>query len=643
MSFDRIPAEMRQRPQWIDWRYEHRAGTSKPTKVPYSPRSGNHADVTNDATWGTYDEALAAHASGNFDGIGFVFSANDPFVGIDLDDADGDVDAKAIQDRIYDEFESYAELSPSGKGLHIMLRGSVPQGRRRGKVEIYSTDRFFTMTGNVYRDAPIAEAGEKLAVLWSEMAPNTPTNLDVTSHFSKATESDETIYNRAATATNGDKFFRLWNGNPSDLMGDKSGSAIDQALVNMLAYYSKDPAQIERLWLRSPQGQRDKTQQRADYRQSTIHRAFDRELPTMDFSHLFKKPEGELPVVMAATLHGKPVTPRAWHVAEMIPANTVTLFGGDGGTGKSLAALQLAVATVLGRAWFGVPIQRPGGALYVSAEDDLDEIHRRLADIAVSEYVKLADFGGLAISSLAGLDALLAVPGQAGRVLMPTGGYAALRAYIEATRPKVVILDTLADLFGGDEINRAQVRQFVGMLRSIAIDYETTVILLAHPSVAGMKDNTGLSGSTAWNNSVRSRLYMKRENDQSDVRVIEVKKANYGVVGQQIRVKWERGAFCLLGHVGSANEHRQAANQTADELFLELLADFTAKGRALSPQYQSPTRYAPRLMSKHPKANGTTESGFKLAMVRLFAESRIEEAMERINRRETLTIRVRSE
>jgi hypothetical protein len=116
-------------------------------------------------------------------------------------------------------------------------------------------------------------------------------------------------------------------------------------------------------------------------------------------------------------------------------------------------------------------------------------------------------------------------------------------------------------------------------------------------------------------------------------------KANYGAVGQQIRVKWERGAFVLLGGVATASAHRREANRATDELFLELLADFEAKGTFLSPQFQSPTRYAPRLMAKHPKANGTTEAGFKLAMTRLIAESRIREAAERINRRDTLIIR----
>jgi hypothetical protein len=388
MSFERIPAELRAFPQWVAWRYVDRGGP-KPSKLPFSPRTGQVASVTDATTWATFNESVAALQSGGFDGIGFVFTDADPFTGIDLDDCHGDAEAKAVQDRIFDAFPSYAELSPSGTGLHIIVKGRV-RGSRRGFVEVYSTERFFTMTGNVYRDAPIVEGGAALDTLMAQMARDKPSSFDASPLYHAATETDEAVFSRATAATNGDKFTRLWNGSGSDLVGDTSGSAIDQALVNMLAFWTKDPAQIERMWLASPQGQRDKTRQRADYRRSTIERAFDRTVATMDFSHLFKAPSpDELPVVMASALHGKPITPRQWHVAEIIPARTVTLFGGDGGTGKSLAALQLAVGTVLGRAWFGVAIQQPGGALFLTAEDDLDEVHRRLADIANAEHVPL--------------------------------------------------------------------------------------------------------------------------------------------------------------------------------------------------------------------------------------------------------------
>lgn len=643
---ENIPDDLKSRNQFVVWKVEHRDG--KPTKVPYDAKTGNRAAVDDPATWCDFETAVAVAQSGEVAGVGYMLSTEDPFGFIDLDDpwktdANGayvHADPQAEFDRqqnIAATFDSYTERSPSGKGAHVIVRTpGVSNGRRRGGVEVYTSARFMAMTGDVITAAPINERGELFGILWAELGGKAAT-FDAKQHYQPATETDETIFNRAANAANGDKFVRLWNGDASDLVGDTSGSAIDQALVNMLAFYSKDPSQIERMWKACPQGQRDKTQQRADYRRSTIQRAFDRDVAPLDFSHLFKAPTDELPVVMASALHGKPVAPRKWLVDQLIPAGTVTLFSGDGGTGKSLAALQLAVGTVLDRAWFGVAILQPGGALFLTAEDDIDEVHRRLADIAAAEHVPLSALDTLAISSLAGLDALMAVPGPGGRVLVPTGVYAALCAYVEKHRPSAIVLDTLANLFGGDEVNRAQVRQFVTMLTAIAIDFGTTVVLLSHPSVAGMTSNTGISGSTAWNNSVRSRLYMRRD-DQSDVRIIEVKKANYGETGTQIRVKWERGAFVLLGGVASASEHRKVANQTIDELFLELLAEFEARAMVVSPQWQSRNRYVAKLMEDHPKANGVPAAAFYDSMMRLKASGCIEERFERVNRRDTLII-----
>lgn len=629
-----IPDDLKSFNQFVVWKAEYRDG--KPTKVPYNAHTGQRASVDDPSTWCDFDTACRIAETGDVSGVGFMLSANDPFGFIDLDDPwKTDAAGNAVhanpqaeferQQNIAATFDSYTERSPSGNGAHVIVRTpNVSNGRRRGGVEVYTSHRFMTMTGDVIRPAPVADRAELFGILWAELGGATANTFDGAAVYQPATETDEAIFNRAAAAINGDKFMRLWNGNASDLQGDTSGSAIDQALVNFLAFHSKDPAQIERLWLASPQGQRDKTQQRADYRRRTIERAFDRTLPTMDFAHLFQSPPSdELPIVMASALHGKPVATRQWHVAEIVPAGTVTLFGGDGGTGKSLAALQLAVGTVLGRAWFGVAIKQPGGALFLTAEDDNDEVHRRLADIAASEHVPLSALDRLAISSLAGVDALMAVPGQGGRVLVPTGVYAAVRAYVERHRPALVVLDTLADLFGGDEVNRAQVRQFVAMLRAIAIDFGTTIVLLAHPSLNGMSNGSGLSGSTAWNNSVRSRLYMKRD-DQSDLRTIEVMKANYGAVGQQIRVKWERGVFVIVGTVGTAAAHRKANDQSADELFLQILADFDRDGKTVARAPQS-IDYAPKLFAKHPNAQGFTKQQFAVAMDRLFIANRIGE------------------
>lgn len=285
-NFNRIPAELKRYAQFVVWRYEFRDSNPKPTKVPFSARTLRHASATDSSTWATFEEAVAACApkadgtTSGFDGIGFVFTENDPFAGIDLDAANH----PSIIDRqnaIFIAFDSYSERSPSGNGLHIIVRGKVPSGRRRDSIEVYSSRRFFTMTGDVYRDAPIADRQAELDKLFVELGGSIPKAPVLP--LVAATASDEEILQCMFTAANGETIQALFNGDATALKGnDRSGSAIDQALVDHIQFYTSNRDQIERIWLNSPHGQRGKTQSRPAYRKRTIDRAFDRELSPVE-------------------------------------------------------------------------------------------------------------------------------------------------------------------------------------------------------------------------------------------------------------------------------------------------------------------------------------------------------------------------
>lgn len=272
-----IPNEMLVYSNFVVWKFDQRIA-GKLTKIPFQVKTGRKASVIDPTHWSSFDDAMVvAH---NYDGIGFVFSEKDPFTGIDLDDTRGDANAFEHQKAIFHKFDSYSEVSPSGNGLHIIVKGAVPSGRRNGFVEMYSSGRFFTMTGNVYNSKPIVDRQPELDTLWAQLSQGKLINLPVLPNDERSNEADQSIIDRAFNAENGTKFCALWNGDGSVLHGyDKSGSAVDQALVNIIQFYTKNTAQIERIWLSSPQGQRDKTQTRKDYRDSTIARAFDRELP----------------------------------------------------------------------------------------------------------------------------------------------------------------------------------------------------------------------------------------------------------------------------------------------------------------------------------------------------------------------------
>ena len=209
----------------------------------------------------------------------------------------------------------------------------------------------------------------------------------------------------------------------------------------------------------------------------------------------------------ASSLKGKPVPPREWLVHGMVPQRTVTLFAGDGGTGKSLLALQLGVASAAGTAWLGKSVKQ-GRVIFISAEDDEDELHRRLDDILAAEGRTYDEVEGLTLRSLAGEDALLAIEGQLS--LIESELFKELESRAEQEDPALIVIDTLADVYPANENDRAKVRQFVGILRGLAIRQKCAVMLLGHPSLTGLNSGSGTSGSTAWHNSVRSRLYMSR-------------------------------------------------------------------------------------------------------------------------------------
>ncbi|KQW81052.1 hypothetical protein ASC89_04270 [Devosia sp. Root413D1] len=331
---------------------------------------------------------------------------------------------------------------------------------------------------------------------------------------------------------------------------------------------------------------------------------------------------GPLEIVSLDTLEGLPIPERRWIVEGLIPDRTVSDLGGDGGTGKSLLALQLAVAMATGGDWLGHAVTE-APVLYYSCEDEEDEIHRRAAAIAHSEGLTLKDLSQLhLIDQTVALTTALAATGEH-QTLTMTVVFDQLVAAVAKLRPKLVVLDTRADVYSANENDRAQVRTFVQRLRQLCLTRDLAVLLLSHPSRSGMNDGSGQSGSTGWNNSIRSRLYLDRPpavgNPDPDLRVLTPKKANYGPMSLEMTLRYQGGVFKLVGASTAVPLDWAAQNQRDDTRFLELLREVAAQGLHVNPS--GGPYYAPSMFEQR---DGTvTRQRWLAAMTRLFNQNRI--------------------
>ncbi len=218
--------------------------------MPHRAANGRLADVTNPAHWSTFLTAVSGMRHRGHDGLSFVLTADDPYCGIDLDDC-RDPRGGAVEDwaqRIVQRFKSYTEITPSETGLRIWIRGVLPVGgNRKGHVEIYDRSKALTVTGNHLDGTPetIEDLQDVLSVFCSELFPRPVVRpLPITASPSEYRLTDAEVLRVATRARNGAKLSRLLRGDHSY----RSDSEADMALVGILASYTQDAEQLERLW-----------------------------------------------------------------------------------------------------------------------------------------------------------------------------------------------------------------------------------------------------------------------------------------------------------------------------------------------------------------------------------------------------------
>jgi RecA-family ATPase len=332
--------------------------------------------------------------------------------------------------------------------------------------------------------------------------------------------------------------------------------------------------------------------------------------------------------VDASELAGLPIEAVRWVVLNRVPALELVLLTGDGAAGKTTIALQLAVVVAhinpgITLDWLGAEIQERGPVLVFTGEERLKMMHSRLDAILRHHELSYADVAGrLKFLCLPEDDATLGRVTPQGKI-EATPLFAWMLEQVKAVKPKLAIIEAVVDVLDGDDFKRRAVRSFLKQLRQLTIAGEGAVLLIGHPSVAGITTGSGLSGSTDWHNAVRARMYFtgakKNDDDDPNARELQILKNQFGPPGEVVRLVWKNGVYTKPSSTSPIEV--AAAERAIDETFLKCLDAKTAQGINVSAKQ---SRSCPRVMfPKMPEGAALKPKAIDEAQERLLSTGRI--------------------
>lgn len=277
-----IPTELKHLKQWCIWKYEHRQG--KKTKVPYSI-DNQMAKSNDERTWADYESARAAYQTHKADGLGFFFK--EPYMGIDIDDIAEEIERFKRNDiadnlifEMYESLKSYAEYSPSGTGIHIIIKGSVPGARRRkANVEMYDSGRFFTMTGNsLGKYTEVNEPNERTIdrLYRKYVGEQTVIQMPNLDHGVTHDLNESEIVARILNSKQADLFKKFMNDGWQELYASQSEA--DMSFANLLAFWcARDFTKMDSLFRQSSlmRGKWDERRGKTTYGEGTLYKAIN--------------------------------------------------------------------------------------------------------------------------------------------------------------------------------------------------------------------------------------------------------------------------------------------------------------------------------------------------------------------------------
>lgn len=415
LNLNSIPQELKRRDQWVAWKGVPK-DNGKLDKIPISPKTGRNASHGNPETWGTFQQALARYQGDKLSGIGFVFSQDDPFCGIDLDGCrdpkTGNVEPWALE--IIHSFVSYSELSQSGRGAHVITVGTLPGGGRKNeRLEIYDHLRFFCVTGQHIQDTPkeIRDAQGAVTNLYDQHFKKEPEKLLPQPPITPVDINDTDLLVKILDSKHGDKFRMLSHGQWEEA-GYPSQSEADQGLCNILAFWTgNDSERMDRLFRKSdlmrPKWDKKHHSDGSTYGEKTIQKAIagNREVYNPTQNRAQAKPPDEAieerAAIQAESREAEKQTTRKEHasisvndllqtkfehrtpiVAEgILPQQAGMILAGEGGVGKSLIVLEWAIRLVMGWNILDVEVPTSRTVKIFQAENPMAQVQYRLKKI----------------------------------------------------------------------------------------------------------------------------------------------------------------------------------------------------------------------------------------------------------------------
>lgn len=283
-----------------------------------------------------------------------------------------------------------------------------------------------------------------------------------------------------------------------------------------------------------------------------------------------------------ADVQTNPPPPPGYAWSGLVPTGHVTLLSAHGGVGKSTIALMLCVAAAFDRPLFGIPTNA-GKALFVSLEDAPSVVRHRLAWITQDWSLNPADFDGrLAIVDGTDYPEMFRASSRS-EAGDPTGTFKELVKLVEVESFDLIVIDNASDAFDGDEIQRRQVRAFMRTLTRLAKHHTCAILLLAHVDKGtsksiGRENDEGYSGYTAWHNSSRSRLFLRRKS--GDMLALVHQKNNLGRRCNPLELIWSEGELPVEARPDDPFAHQVKASQANDRVatLLRLLAEYEDQG-----------------------------------------------------------------